>query len=59
MILSLGAKGRLKATKMEFEIVGSKGDYESIIKFKGEKTEYEVKDSDLHEAAEGIEDWGK
>jgi len=50
-----GTKGKLKASRREFEIVASKSSTTSIVKFKDEPhREYELRDDDLRANAEQV-----
>lgn len=54
-----GVRGRFKATKKKFEVMGSGGSYTTLIRFKYESRVHECFDKDLREFAEGLneEEW--
>jgi hypothetical protein len=59
MPLIIGRKGRLKASKREFEIVQMGPGLCTTIRFRGERAMHEIKDSDLRELADEILQWSQ
>lgn len=57
MTLLVGRKGKLKASKREFEVVQAGPGNCTTIRFRGERQNLEIKDEDLRQQADEVDNW--